>query len=334
MAVTVNRKGVSHARSLIAAGKIDEGAWSFSGADGNALLGDPPDWSAYGKWFLAVDSEADSETKEHYKYPFGKSGKIYRRGVIAAKSRAAQQGLTAVAETADNLLKAIDKKLGKDEDKSAGETERRYLPFGEEMRAFEDGESLIIEGYPIVYDVYAPIGWFREIIRVGAATKALKNADELVLWDHESGQPMARRSASTLKVAEDEYGVFIRADVSKTRWGRDGYEAIKNKVITKMSFAFDMNGGEEKWPKEEIEGVQIETREILSFGHLYDYSPVSFPAYKTTSVNARMIELATRNRPVPELSGAADAVASEELLVPRNQIVRGRIDNMFFEKEK
>lgn len=324
MAITVNRKGVSHARSLIAAGKIDQGSWSFSAADGNALLGDN-NWSEYGKWFLATDSEADAETKERYKYPFGKSGKIYRRGVIAAKSRAAQQNLTAVVDAADSLLEAIDKKLGKDEDKAPDEAERRYLPFGREMRAFEDGEALVIEGYPIVYDVYAPIGWFREIIKAGAAAKALKKADELVLWDHESGQPMARRSAGTLKVSEDEYGVFIRADVSKTRWGRDGHEAIKNKVITKMSFAFDMNGGEEKWLKEEVEGVQIETREILAFGHLYDYSPVSYPAYDTTTVSARMIELAARNRPVPELSDTVDALASEELLTARNRIVRDRI---------
>ena len=331
MAITVNRKGISHARSLIAAGKIDEGAWSFSAADGNALLGDN-DWAGYGKWFLAVDGEADPETKEHFKYPFGKAGKIYRRGVIAAKSRAAQQNLTAVAEAADSLLEAIDKKLGKEED-SADESERRFQPFGQEMRAFEDGEALIIEGYPIVYDVYAPIGWFREIIRVGAAAKALKKADELVLWDHESGQPMARRSAGTLKVAEDEYGVFIRADVSKTRWGRDGHEAIKNKVITKMSFAFDMNGGVDQWVKEEIEGVQIETREILAFGHLYDYSPVSYPAYTQTAVSARALELAVRNRPEAEPSVEADAAASGELLVIRNKIVRERIDQLYYREE-
>ncbi|HET6456947.1 MAG TPA: HK97 family phage prohead protease, partial [Armatimonadota bacterium] len=225
MSITVNSKGLAHAKSLIAAGKINEGSWGFSSADGNSLLGDPPDWAAYGKWFLAVDGDADKETKDHYKYPFGKSGEIYRRGVIAIKSRAAQQGETAVADAADSLLQAIDKKLGKEED-SHMEAERRIVPFEGQMRASGDDGSMIIEGYAIVYEKYAPLWGFREIIRPGAATEALKRSDELVLWDHESSQPMARRSAGTLEVSEDEKGVFIKADVSKTRWGRDGYEAI------------------------------------------------------------------------------------------------------------
>ena len=301
MAITVNAKGVNHAKGLIAAGKINEGAWSFSGADGNALLGDPPKWAEYGKWFLAVDSDADPETKEHYKYPFGKAGEVYRRGIIAAKSRAAQQGSTAVAEAADGLLEAIDKKLGKEED-SLLLAERRFMPFAGAMRAVgSDDGAMIIEGYPIIYNVYAPLWGFREIIRPGAATEALKRSDELVLWDHESSQPMARRSAGTLEVNEDEKGVRIRADVSKTRWGRDGYEAIAAEVINRMSFAFDTD--KDNWFWEEIESMRIETREILSFGTLYDYSPVSYPAYKETVVMARCKGLALRHRPEPGAPG-------------------------------
>ena len=113
-------------------------------------------------------------------------------------------------------------------------TERRYLPFGQEMRAVDEDGKMIIEGYPIVYDVYADIWGFREIIRPGAATKALKTANELVLWDHESSKPMARRKNGTLEVKEDDHGVFIRADVSGTRWGRDGYESVKNGITEEM----------------------------------------------------------------------------------------------------
>ena len=79
MAVKLNGAGRSHATSLLEAGKVDQSAdWSFSAEDGNKLLGDPPDWTAYGKWFLGVDDAADRETKEHWKYPFGKNGKLYR----------------------------------------------------------------------------------------------------------------------------------------------------------------------------------------------------------------------------------------------------------------
>ena len=111
MALKTNGKGLTHARALIAAGKINKGAWSFSAADGNKLLGPNGDnWAEYARWFLAVDSDAEPDTKQHYKYPFGKSGQIYRSGVIAAKSRAAQQGETTIADAADALLQAIDAK--------------------------------------------------------------------------------------------------------------------------------------------------------------------------------------------------------------------------------
>ena len=122
---------------------------------------------------------------------------------------------------------------------------------------------------------------------------------------------MARRSNGTLEVKEDDRGVFIRADVSKTIWGRNGYEAIKNKVIDKMSFAFDVDPDGEKWRIDEVEGVKIETREIIQFDHIYDYSPVSYPAYKQTIVDARSKELALRNKPDLGALGEAGAAALE-----------------------
>jgi len=188
------------------------------------------------------------------------------------------------------------------------EPERRYFPITE-IRALEEDSKLIIEGYPIVYEQFAEIWGFKEIVRKGAATNALTRSNELVLWDHLSGQPMAARKNGTLEATEDEKGVFIRADVSKTVWGRQGHEAIKNGVIDKMSFAFDVE--KDHWFHEKLEGsedeIEIEIREILEFAQLYDYSPVSYPAYEDTAVQARSKELALRNKPKPEASGEAGA---------------------------
>jgi HK97 family phage prohead protease len=212
----------------------------------------------------------------------------------------------------------------KDEKEDVHEPERRFLPIQNmETREEEDGR-LFIEGYPIVYNVYAPLWWFREIIRKGAATEALKDSDEMVLWDHESSQPMARRSNGSLEVKEDEKGVFIRADVSKSIWGRNGYEAIKNGIIDKMSFAFDVDRDGVRWSTDEVEGVKIETREILQFANIYDYSPVSYPAYKQTIVSARCKELALRDRPEPEASGEAGAAAPEVQKEARANLQRMR----------
>lgn len=208
--------------------------------------------------------------------------------------------------------------------------ERRFIPI-ENMRAVKsDDGKMIIEGYPIVYNTYADLWGFREIIRPGSAGPALKRSDEVVLWNHESGQPMARKSNGTLEVREDEKGVFIRADVSKTRWGRDGYEAIQNKITDKMSFAFDVASGGENWIQEEFAGVHIPVREITEFSEIYDYSPVTYPAYKDTELQARDAELATRNMPSfptgnddTSTEGEGDAVPVSTLLKINN--LRGKI---------
>lgn len=105
----LNSKGKSNANSLIDDGNVDKtSSWSFSVEDGNKILGDPPDWNEYGKWFLGIDDSADVETKEHFKYPFGKNGKVYRSGLIAIRQRAGQQNETEIFDAAGVLIDKID----------------------------------------------------------------------------------------------------------------------------------------------------------------------------------------------------------------------------------
>jgi len=111
MSLTAQSKSISNAKKLINAGKVSNAPWSFSGADGNALLGENgDDWANYALWHIAEDPAATADTKARFKYPYGKDGQVFRRGVIAAKSRAAQQGEDAVSSAADALLQLIDKK--------------------------------------------------------------------------------------------------------------------------------------------------------------------------------------------------------------------------------
>src|SRR6185312_3869235 len=106
----LNPAGQAYARSLINAGKVDASAsWSFSAADGDALLGSAgQDWTTYSKVFLGLDRSATDRTKDRWKYPVAKGGKVYRSAVVAAKQRAAQQGDGAVEKAASELLARLD----------------------------------------------------------------------------------------------------------------------------------------------------------------------------------------------------------------------------------
>jgi len=162
--------------------------------------------------------------------------------------------------------------------------ERRFID-AKEMRAAE--QENIVEGYAVVYGVETDLGYFREMIAKGAATEALKNSDEFFLFNHDSNLPLARRKNGTLTATEDEHGVFIRADLSKSKDGPGVYLNVKSGLIDKMSFAFNIE--EEEWSRSEnMNGTDLRT--ITKFRELFDYSPVTFPAYKSTELQARNAE--------------------------------------------
>lgn len=163
--------------------------------------------------------------------------------------------------------------------------ERRFIDV-KEIRAADDG--MVIEGYPIVYESETEIaGFFRERIERGAATDALKTSDEILLFNHDSNYPLARRSNGTLKAIEDEHGVKIKADLSGSARGREAHEMIKNGLITKMSFAFTVQ--EESWEAKQ-DKHELDLRVIKRFDQIMDYSPVTYPAYQATEVMARSAE--------------------------------------------
>jgi hypothetical protein len=111
---TMNKKCVAFAKSLIASGKLDKSsAWAMSSSDEDALLGtNKDDWATYAKWHMVEDMSATEDTKQRWKYPIGKSGKVYRSALRAIASRAAAQGLEDVSDTASDLIKEVDKKKG------------------------------------------------------------------------------------------------------------------------------------------------------------------------------------------------------------------------------
>ena len=143
----VMSRSVSNARRLIESGDYDESSsWSFSALDGNDLLGGTgDDWENYALWHLYEDTEASPQTKDRYKYPYGKNGKVFRSALRAIASRAAQQGLTDLSDTASGLIDLIDGQRSRSSKKGVRkvETKKEAIELLANMR--QNGDVTLME---------------------------------------------------------------------------------------------------------------------------------------------------------------------------------------------
>jgi HK97 family phage prohead protease len=283
MAVKLNSKGYSNARKLINAGKVDKTSrWSFPANAGNKILGDD-NWSEYAKWHLAIDSEAESDTKQYYKYPFGKNGKVYRSALRAIRSRAAQQNVTDVFDTAGRLMEMIDEASNQKLN-----IERRYMPM-HELRATKDNDgNRQIVGLAAVFDKFSEnLGGFVERIEQGAFKEALKKSDTRALFNHNSDFVLGRKSAKTLQLKETNEGLAVNISPPDTQFARDLQISIERGDIQGMSFGFKVASNGDAW-EETDDGKTIRT--ISNISEVPDVSVVTFPAYPDTTVALRSLE--------------------------------------------
>lgn len=103
-------------------------------------------------------------------------------------------------------------------------------------------------------------------------------SDVIMQYDHE-GRVYARQSNGTLQLIIDDRGLLIAADLSKTELAKGLYQDIKERMITKMSWAFVV--AEDSYDRE------TRTRTILKVKKVYDVSAVSIPANDDTTIAAR-----------------------------------------------
>lgn len=290
--VRTNRKGVRWAAAAIERGAVNRTArWSFSAADGNRLLGDPPDWERYGRHFLAVNDEFDADTKQHYMFPVAKfdgdTVKVFRSGLIAARVRAAQNGYDDVFAAAGRLLNRLDAK----DEKAHEDFERRNAAHaGVELRQ-DDGKPLpTLVGYAAVFDTDSELlGFFRERIAPGAFRRAIEEKQDVrALVDHTGGlMTIGRSTRGTLRLQEDDKGLRVEIDPPQTQAGRDVVELVRRGDLSQMSFGFRAVKDEWLMPGENgHEGLPLR---VLRDVDLFDVSVVSFPAYPDTSVAVRAL---------------------------------------------
>lgn len=168
------------------------------------------------------------------------------------------------------------------------ELEKRSYSFEVRAEQGENGEK-IITGRPIVYNSRTDIGYFDEIIEVGALDRA-DLTDVRFLVNHNTDMiPLARsrrnNGNSTMKMTADFQGLyldFVKLDVENNMDARALYSAVQRGDITGMSFMFSID--DEEW--EDLESDHP-TRHIKKIGSVVEVSAVTWPAYESTEINAR-----------------------------------------------
>jgi hypothetical protein len=148
-----------------------------------------------------------------------------------------------------------------------------------EARQADDG-TMRLSGYAAVFnDSSVPLP-FKESIAPGAFRKTLSETPDVRLLVNHEGLPLARAKNGTLTLSEDDRGLYFSAELADTQEARDIHTLIARGDVDQMSFAFRVI--RQKWSEDRSRRVLTEVS--LSDG---DVSVVTYPAYPTTSVEAR-----------------------------------------------
>ena len=160
-----------------------------------------------------------------------------------------------------------------------------------EIRAEQEDEKMVVEGYAIVFDEPTNIGYI-EIISKGALDEC-DMTDVCMKYNHEDTVlVMARTRNGSLQLKVDEHGLKIHAELIDTNSNRDIFKSIKAGLLDKMSFAFVV--GEAVWEISENGGM--DTRTITKIEKLFDVSVVDVPAYEQTEIYARNKDAVEKER--------------------------------------
>ena len=139
-----------------------------------------------------------------------------------------------------------------------------------------------VEGYATTFDqpyLLFEFGGQKYYERISSdALVGADMSDVIFQYNHE-GKVLARQSNETLGIEADTHGLFVYADLSKSRAAQELYDEIKSGLVTKMSWGFTVR--EESFDKDTL------TWTIHKINRVYDVSAVSIPANADTEIAAR-----------------------------------------------
>lgn len=154
-------------------------------------------------------------------------------------------------------------------------------------------ESLILTGRPIVFDtptvINDPAGKYIEIIKRGALDGA-DLSDVRLFYNHDTNKVPLARTPRTMRLMPTPAGMDMEATLPNTQDAKSVHEAVKRGDLTGMSFAFKVAPGGDYYD------ASTNTRTITKIERVLECSIVPFPAYPTTSVEARSAQQNGKNR--------------------------------------
>ena len=183
--------------------------------------------------------------------------------------------------------------------------ERRISREVVEWRAAGDDDPGTISGYAAVVGqetvIESWVSW-REKIAPGAFKAAIKTDDVRALFNHDPNILLGRTTSGTLRLKEDAHGLKYEVDLPDTVAAQDVRTLIERGDVTGSSFGFRVE--EDSWDESEVKKGKLPLRTIERVS-LFDVSPVTYPAYPTTSVSAR-----SKAQTITETAGTAHRIAT------------------------
>ena len=186
--------------------------------------------------------------------------------------RSAQRAM----DYADGVIGRIE---AENENRVTGEAlsklETRVNPAEFEVRETEEG--MTFTGYAAVFDSDSQPLPFTERIAPGAFRGSLRNRNDIkLLWNHDTASVLGSTRAGTLKLTENDRGLYVEAVLPNTSVGRDARELIARGDVDAMSFGFTVARGGDEWSSDGS------TRTLTKI-NLHEVSIVAFPAYTATA---------------------------------------------------
>jgi HK97 family phage prohead protease len=137
---------------------------------------------------------------------------------------------------------------------------------------------------------------FKEVITRGAWQRAIDKSKEIhFLAEHDKSKILASTRNGSLELQEDDEGLYMSATISPTSWGKDYHQLIKDGILQNMSFGF-------RSVKDSWRNLGDHFERTVSELDLFEVSVVRDPAYASSSISARGIDLVEDEVPASEIN--------------------------------